>query len=73
MDDQQLEHKVIITTKGEQIPVQSPAGVTVRVDLPNDPVKDEVALDVTPDEFKDIQKLAVTNDIPADILKHKKD
>lgn len=72
MDDQELQHKVIITESGEQIPVQTPPNVDIKVFIPNDPVKQEVQLDVTPEEFEQLQKQAVTNDIPADILNDEK-
>lgn len=72
MDEETIEYKVIITSKGEQIPVQSSSGITVGVFPSGDTVKQEVVLDITADEFTNLQKLAVTNDIPADILKEKK-
>jgi hypothetical protein len=67
-----FSYSVIITKKGQQIPVKSASGVSLSVRLPDDPVIDEVNLDITADEFADLQKLAVTNSIPADILKLKK-
>lgn len=66
------QRQVIITESGQQIPVEAGVGVEVSFYLPDDPVKEVVLLDVSDQEFAAIQKRALTNDVPADILSDKK-
>lgn len=68
----QIERKVLITEGGQQIPVETAAGMISDFYLPNDRVKEAVTLDVTDAEFEKIKKQALTNKIPAAILRSKK-
>ena len=70
---EEVKRKIIITESGQQIPVQAMGGVELSVFAPDDPVVEEVSIDVNDKEFNKIQKQAVTNKIRIDILKHKKD
>lgn len=71
MDDE-LTRKVAITAKGQQIPIESGSGVTVTIALADDDVKREVLVDVSTEQFDEMRKQALTNDIPAAILKTRK-
>lgn len=70
---EETQYNVLITKKGEQIPVQTSVGVTVGVIIPGDPVVNDISLDLSPDEFKQIQELAKTNSIGDDILSSNKE
>lgn len=70
--ENQIERKVIVMESGEQIVSEVGAGMSATVHITGDRVKKEITLDVTDDEFAVIQEQAMTNDIPADILRSKK-
>lgn len=67
-----IERKIIITEGGQQIPVETGVGMVSTFFLPDDRVKEEIKLDVTDAEFEKIRKQALTNKVPAAILKGKK-
>lgn len=67
-----MKRSVFVTESGQQIPVEAAPGMRVFMSIPDDPVKEEVELDVDDEQFKEIQNLAMTNNIPADILKTRK-
>ncbi|MGW5074079.1 hypothetical protein [Rhodococcus sp. NPDC004095] len=68
-----LSHKVFVTEQGQQIPVQLGDGIDVIFTVDGDEVVDTVPIEATPQEFEQIQIQALTNEIPADILREKKD
>lgn len=68
----QIERKILITEGGQQIPVETGAGMISTFYFSDDRVKEEVKLDVTAVEFAKIKKQALTNKIPAAILRTKK-
>jgi hypothetical protein len=68
MNEDTTEYKLLITKSGEQIPISTTPQVSIKFVIPGDPVVNHVPLDVTPDEFEQIQELAKTNSIGDDIL-----
>ncbi|MFN3004977.1 hypothetical protein [Mycolicibacterium wolinskyi] len=68
----QIERRILITEGGQQIPVETGAGMISTFFFSDDQVKEEVKLDVTEAEFEKIKKQALTNKIPAAILRSKK-
>lgn len=68
--DEKAIYSVHITEDGEQIPVSAPASVSVRIGGPS-PIVRAVELDVTASEFRELEELARTNDIPDDTIKTK--
>lgn len=68
-----FEHKLIVTTLGQQIPVQAPPGVEVTILIDEDAVEEVIALDMSPDEFRGMQEQALTNEVPSVNLKAKKE
>lgn len=69
---QELRRKIIITKNGQQIPVESALGVDLEVFIQDDSIKEVVHLDVSDKEFDSMRKQAVTNKIPAAMLRSKK-
>ena len=72
MSDSNVKYKLVITGRGQKIPVVEPEGIVSMISFSDDGIKEEVELDVTPKQFEYIQKMAVTKSIPADILKFRK-
>jgi hypothetical protein len=62
---------IITTESGQQITTQSPSFIQCDIISPDDPVVENIQLDISPDEFTDLQQLAETNDIPDDTIKAK--
>ena len=64
-------YKVIVTDK-QQITVSMPSTMDIQVLVEGETIKDDVSLDVTEKEFGKLRKQAMTNKIPAAILRGKR-
>lgn len=71
MNETKDEQKLTIQVheSGEQFAMTHPDGVRMGVVMSGDPVKTEATVDVAQVDVAELQKLAVTNDIPADMLR----
>lgn len=71
MSEDERIYSIVTLDNGEQIPVSSSSNVSITL-LPMDAiVADTSIIDVTEEEFSDLQKMAETNDIPYDTIKAK--